>query len=91
MIIAGLLLVGGFCLASHHETHYTRQAEVVEINDGGTWFEDSLGNIWSVTDEIHTLEIGEVVMLNMNTNLTTEVKDDSIETIQRVNGERFKA
>lgn len=72
------MIMASFCVASWNETHYTREATVIEVEDEVITAIDKCGYVWTfegdgfkVDDEI------EMIMNTMHTDL--DVSDDAIE------------
>ena len=80
-ILFGLIFWGvviiliGFC--GYIETHYTRQATVIEVNGDVITVEDNCGYLWDFEGDGFT--VGDNVSIKMYNNTTDNIiKDDEI-------------
>ena len=83
VVIAGLVvlvLVTG--IVGYIETHYTREAEVIELeSDSVVVVEDATGNEWAFEGEGYA--VGDKVTMKMHTNGTDSIiTDDVIENVK---------
>lgn len=82
-IITVLVMVLAVVSASHYEHNYTRQGEVVQINDGWATIYDTTDNAWDVDAE--GLNVGDKVEMKMYDNNTpNNIEDDVAKTIRVV-------
>lgn len=71
------LLVVVPTLASYFDTHYTREAEVIEVFGDAVAAIDKQGNVWEF--EADNLKVGQMVTLKMYTNGTDhKITDDEV-------------
>lgn len=84
MICGTLLMVVMFVIlpgiAGHIETTYERKnCEVIYIADNEVTVKDNSDHIWSFyVDENNTLQVHDIVTLQMHTNFTDDTIDDDI-------------
>lgn len=77
LFVLSIVLVIGFF--NGIESTYTRNAVVVGIRDNMVIYKDTCGYIWHYEGEG---TIGEEVVLVMNDNHTSTIKDDTIKEIR---------
>ena len=70
------MLFGGSFLVGYAETHYTRNAVVLESNGSQVFAVDLTGNVWGFENE--GFKDGEEVILSMHTNGTDNILEDDI-------------
>ena len=76
--IIGALLIGGYI-----DTHYTREATVVKINEDEIVVEDSIQHHWSFYGEDY--KIGDKIKMTMFNNYTdSNIYDDKIIKVKKV-------
>ena len=70
-----IIILMGFC--GYIETHYTRQATVIEVNGDVITVEDNCGYLWDFEGDCFT--VGDNVSMKMYNNATDNIiKDDEI-------------
>ena len=75
---AFILLPG---IAGNYEHHYTREAEVIEVDDDLIVVEDNSGYLWEFYGNGY--EVGQQVKMKMFTNYTHDtIFDDEIEKVE---------
>lgn len=82
-----------FSVVGYHETHYNRNGEVVEIQDGIVTIEDTTGNEWrwETKPSEEAFQVGDNVRLKMFTNGTDySIYDDKVLRIEQISAERSK-
>ena len=68
-------------IVGNYEHHYTREAEVVEVNDELVVVEDNCGYLWEFYGDDY--EVGQQVKMKMFTNYTHDtIFDDEIEKVE---------
>lgn len=78
--LVALVLVTG--IVGYIETHYTREAKVIELeSDSVIVVEDATGNVWAFDGEGYA--VGDEVAMKMHTNGTDSIiTDDVIENVK---------
>ena len=74
-----------FSVVGYHETHYNRNGEITQIQDGIVTVEDTTGNEWrwEMKPSEEAFQVGDNVRLRMFTNGTdTNIYDDCILSIE---------
>lgn len=83
VIIFGILFIVLPGIGGYIETHYTREAKVVSIENEIIVVEDKIGMLWEFEGD--SFEINDDVKMKMFNNYTDEtIKDDEIISIKRV-------
>ena len=85
--VIGILLIGVFIfimgVAGYIETHYTREATVVKINEDEIIVEDSIQHHWVFYGEDY--KIGDKIKMTMFNNYTdSNIYDDKIIKVKKV-------
>lgn len=76
-----VIVVTCYSLCTWSMTHYTKQANVVEVNDTIITVVDGHGNLW--TFEGTDYQINDKVLLTMHTSYTdSNIFDDTIESVK---------
>lgn len=80
------IIFGIFVGASYIQSHYSRQAVVIEINKNVVTFKDTTNNLWDwIIEENEVFYLDENVVLHMNNNLTDNIIiDDIIENVEKI-------
>ena len=80
-----IILVAGFCAIGFCEktqTQYTRVGTITKVSQNESVVVDTTGNEWVFVND--DFEVGDEVILKMNTNYTDEnITDDIIEEIRK--------
>ena len=72
-----------FVFCSYIETHYTRTAKVVAVNDSLITAEDQNGYLWDFEDD--SLNVGDEIRLIMDTNHTdSNIFDDKVVDVKEI-------
>ena len=83
-IIIIIIIIIIFCLCSWYETHYTREATVINVTDNIITVIDKSGYVWKF--EGIGFNKNDKVRLIMNTMLSnSNVLDDKIENVKKIN------
>lgn len=84
LVLVLVAVIGGLGIVGRFETHYTIDAEVVEINKYEITFEDKRGELWIwENDNDNEFTKGDKVKLYMDNNFTDNTfKDDKIVRIK---------
>ena len=73
-------IIFGLCLSGTLETHYYKDAVVIEVNEDEVLVEDQTENIWAFSGEGY--EVGQILRLTMDTNTTDNtIEDDEIVSV----------
>ena len=73
-----------FCWCSWYETHYTREATVIDVTDNIVTVVDKCNNTWSFKED--GFNVDDEVKLTMDTMHTdSNIFDDKIEDVKIIN------
>ena len=79
-----IIVVVMFCWCSWYETHYTREATVIDVTNNNITVIDKYNYKWSFEDD--GFSVGDEVKLTMNTMHTDfNTFDDEIEDVRIIN------
>lgn len=69
------------CITGYIETHYTREAEVIEVTGETIVVEDTTNNVWSFEGDGFT--VGDKITLKMDNSCTDCIYDDVIVKVEK--------
>ncbi len=85
-IFTAMFVISAFCFFCHDNSaceysnnHYTREAIVIATEANDVIVKDEFGNIWAFNGDSYS--IGDNVTLEMSSNGTIDIKDDTIENV----------
>ena len=79
-----MIVVVMFCWCSWYETHYTREATVIDVTDNIVTVVDKCNNTWSFKGD--GFNVDDEVKLTMDTMHTdSNIFDDKIEDVKIIN------
>lgn len=79
-----MIVIVMFCWASWYETHYTREATVIDVTDNIITVADKCGYTWKFEGD--GFDVDDGVKLTMNTMHTdSNIFDDEIEDAKVIN------